>query len=54
MYGATARDGLEQEAIETARAWSRLVEPHRSALKEMILQIVNDAEDIESHRVNSA
>ena len=44
MYGACAVDGLEQEAIETARAWSRLMEPHRSALKEMILRFAADAE----------
>ena len=44
MYGATAVDGLDQEAIETARAWLRLEEPHRSALRDMIMQIARDAE----------
>ena len=44
MYGASAIDGLEQEAIDTARAWSKLMEPHRSALKEMIMRFAADAE----------
>ena len=39
MFGVTVIEGLEQEAIETARAWSRLMEPQRTALKEMILRI---------------
>ncbi len=39
MFGVRVIEGLEQEAIETARAWSRLMEPQRTALKEMILQI---------------
>ncbi|MCP5149377.1 MAG: helix-turn-helix transcriptional regulator [Ectothiorhodospiraceae bacterium] len=43
MYGVTVIDGLEDDAIETARAWSRLVEPHRSALKEMILRVVAES-----------
>ena len=39
MFGVHVIEGLEQEAIETARAWSRLMEPQRTALKEMILRI---------------
>lgn len=39
MYGVEAIDGLEDEAIETAKAWSKLMEPQRTALKEMILKI---------------
>lgn len=39
MYGVEVMDGIEQDAVETARAWSKLQEPHRSALKEMILKI---------------
>ena len=42
MYGAEVMDGLDHEAIETAKAWSNLTEPHRSALKEMILRIADD------------
>jgi transcriptional regulator with XRE-family HTH domain len=45
MYGAEVMDGLEPEAIETAKAWSNLTEPHRTALKEMILKIAD--EDVE-------
>jgi len=44
MYGVSVIDGLEEEAIETARAWSRLDEPHRSALREMILRVVAETE----------
>ncbi len=39
MFGVKVIEGLEQEAIETARAWSRLTDPQRSALKQMILNI---------------
>lgn len=39
MYGAEVMDGLEPEAIETAKAWANLTEPHRTALKEMIIKI---------------
>jgi hypothetical protein len=39
MFGVHVIEGLEQEAIETARAWSRLMEPQRTALKEMILRL---------------
>lgn len=39
MYGVHVVEDLEQEAIETAKAWSRLMEPQRTALKEMILRI---------------
>ena len=39
MFGVKVIEGVEQEAIEIARAWSRLMEPQRTALKEMILSI---------------
>lgn len=39
MYGVEEVEGLGQEAIETARVWSGLMEPHRSALKDMIMKI---------------
>ena len=45
MYGVNIIDGLEQEAIETARAWSALGEPHRSALREMILAVAAETEE---------
>lgn len=45
MYGAEVMDGLEPEAIETAKAWANLTEPHRSALKEMIIKIADEDED---------
>ena len=48
MYGVSVIDGLEEEAIETARAWSRLDEPHRSALREMILRVAAETEDDET------
>ena len=44
MYGVNVIDGLEEEAIETARAWSKLSEPHRSALREMILAVAAEAD----------
>jgi len=46
MFGAEVMDGLEPEAIETAKAWSNLTEPHRTALKEMILKIADDNSDM--------
>ena len=49
MYGAEVMDGLEPDAIETAKAWSTLDEPHRSALKEMILKIVSEDDDLEGN-----
>ncbi|MDX1433115.1 MAG: helix-turn-helix transcriptional regulator [Gammaproteobacteria bacterium] len=39
MYGVNVIEDLELEAIETARAWSRLMEPQRTALKEMIMRV---------------
>jgi transcriptional regulator with XRE-family HTH domain len=39
MYGNHVIEDLEEEAIDTARVWSRLAEPHRSALKDMILRV---------------
>ena len=45
MYGVNVIDGLDEEAIETARAWSELSEPHRSALREMILAVAAEVDD---------
>ena len=45
MFGVNVIEDLEQEAIETARAWSRLTEPQRTALKEMILRIAESGPD---------
>ena len=45
MFGVKVIEDLEQEAIETARAWSQLMEPQRSALKEMILRIAESGPD---------
>ena len=45
MFGVKVIEGLEQEAIETARAWSRLMEPQRTALKEMIFRIAESGPD---------
>jgi hypothetical protein len=45
MFGVKVIEDLEQEAIETARAWSRLTEPQRTALKEMILRIAESGPD---------
>ena len=39
MFGVQEVGGLEPEALELARAWSKLQEPHRSALREAILKI---------------
>jgi len=39
MYGVEQAEGLKTDAIETARVWSGLMEPHRSALKDMIMKI---------------
>lgn len=44
MYGVEHVDGLEYDAIETARVWSGLMEPHRTALKEMIMKIASHAD----------
>lgn len=45
MYGAEVMDGLEPEAIETAKAWANLTEPHRTALKDMIIKIAEEDVD---------
>jgi transcriptional regulator with XRE-family HTH domain len=45
MFGVRVVDDLEQEAIETAKAWSRLMEPQRTALKEMIMRIAESGPD---------
>ncbi|MDX1513068.1 MAG: helix-turn-helix transcriptional regulator [Gammaproteobacteria bacterium] len=44
MYGVQDVQGLPRDAIETARVWSGLKEPHRSALKDMILKIAAHTE----------
>lgn len=44
MYGSRVVEDLEREAIETATAWSRLGEPHRSTLRDMIFRFVREAE----------
>lgn len=43
MFGVHEMGELDAEAIELARAWSRLEEPHRSALKEAIMKIGAEA-----------
>ncbi len=54
MYGVSVIDGLEDEAVETARAWSKLGEPHRSALREMILRVAAESDDEETEAEESA
>jgi transcriptional regulator with XRE-family HTH domain len=39
MFGVEEAGGLSEEALELARAWSRLEEPHRTAMREAILKI---------------
>ena len=39
MFGVSEVEDLDEEAVELARAWSRLSEPHRSAMKDAILKI---------------
>lgn len=41
MFGVEEVGELNEEAIELARAWSKLSEPHRSAMKDAILKIGN-------------
>ncbi len=41
MFGVEEVGELNEEAIELARAWARLSEPHRSAMKDAILKIGN-------------
>ena len=43
MFGVQEVGGLDPEALDVARAWSRLQEPHRSALREAILKIGADS-----------
>ena len=38
MFGDDGAQSLDQEAIELARAWSKLSEPHRSAHKRAIME----------------
>ena len=40
VFGQESFDELDDEAIEMASAWSKLHEPHRSAIKQAILKIV--------------
>jgi transcriptional regulator with XRE-family HTH domain len=39
MFGVEEAGELNDEAIELARAWARLREPHRTAMREAILRI---------------
>ena len=39
QFGVEEVGELNEEAIELARAWSKLDEPHRSAMKDAILKI---------------
>ena len=39
MFGVEEAGELSDEAIELARAWARLKEPHRTAMREAILRI---------------
>ena len=39
QFGVEEVGELDEEAIELARAWSKLDEPHRSAMKEAIMKI---------------
>ena len=39
MFGVEEADELAEDALEMARAWTRLKEPHRSAMREAILRI---------------
>ena len=41
QFGVEEVGELNEEAIELARAWSKLEEPHRSAMKEAIMKIGN-------------
>ena len=41
MFGVEEVGELNDEAIEVARAWSKLSEPQRSAMKDAILKIGN-------------
>ena len=43
QFGVEEVTELNEEAIELARAWSKLEEPHRTAMKEAILKIGNGA-----------
>lgn len=44
MFGSESDETLDREATAIARAWSKLKEPARSALKEAILQLESDVE----------
>lgn len=39
MFGVEEAGELSDDAIELARAWARLKEPHRTAMREAILRI---------------
>ena len=47
MFGVAVIEDLEQEAIETAQAWSRLPEPQRSVLKQMVMRMAATKERME-------
>ena len=41
MFGVTEVEDLDEEAVQVARAWSRLKEPERSAMKETIRRLAD-------------
>lgn len=38
MFGTETIDALNEDAIEVAKAWQKLVEPQRSALREAVIK----------------
>jgi len=42
MFGKETIDTLSEEALEVAKAWSRLSEPHRSSLRDAILKAARE------------
>lgn len=41
MFGVSEVDNLDEEAVQVARAWTRLKEPERSAMKETIRRLAD-------------
>lgn len=41
MFGVNEVEDLDEEAVQVARAWSKLKEPERSAMKETIRRLVD-------------
>ena len=41
MFGVNEVEDLDEEAVQVARAWSRLKEPERSAMKETIRRLAD-------------